>query len=131
MKNLISEFNLEDCVKLKGISNNIIEEYCNCAGLIMTSRYEGFPLALIEAQSCGLPLIAFDCPHGPSEIINEGKNGFLIPMGDYKQLIEKICRLANDLDLRKAFSANAFIYSKRYCVDNIISDWEDLFNNLK
>lgn len=59
-----------------GVSGNICCEYLNSSGLIMTSRYEGFPLALIEAQSCGLPIIAFDCPHGPSEIVNNGINGF-------------------------------------------------------
>lgn len=126
----IQRMNLQDCIHLKGTTQDLKKEYLNAAGLIMTSRYEGFPLALIEAQSCGLPIIAFDCNYGPSEIITDDTNGFLIPM-DNKNLMEyRIIELAQNLNLRSAFSIQAKNDSMRFTPSFIIEKWEDLFKSL-
>lgn len=129
LKQLIESLELNKTITLKGVSDDIKKEYLSSSGLIMSSRYEGFPLALIEAQSCGLPIIAFNCLHGPSEIVSDGINGFLIPMQDNKLMARKICELIEKPHLRKSFSNNAKINSLKFSADHIIDEWDNLFKN--
>lgn len=94
---------------------------------VLCSRFEGFGMVLIEAMSCGLPCIAFDCPHGPRTIIKDGVNGFLIPEGDNAQYIEKLELLMSDEKLRKEMSIEAIKTSQRYAPEIIMRQWDDLF----
>lgn len=126
----IQQRNLSSTVKLCGTTKNITDEYYNSSGFVMTSRYEGFPMALIEAATCGLPLVAFDCKTGPKEIIYEGVNGFLIPMGDVKVLAEKICLLIDSQNKRIYMGRNAMELAKEYSIDNIMAHWIQLFEHL-
>lgn len=75
----------------------------------MTSIYEGLPLVLLEAKAWGVPVIAYDCPTGPREIIENGKDGFLIESGDHLGYIQKLNELANDDELYYSFSRNTKI----------------------
>ncbi|EPL1075694.1 glycosyltransferase, partial [Pluralibacter gergoviae] len=120
------ELNIENSVNFLGLVHNIDEYYKNSDILLMTSRYEGLPLVLLEAKSWSLPCIAFDCPTGPSEIISNGKDGFIVPMHDENQFLNKLNKLAKDHDIRNEFSANTFYTSRKFERDNIINLWKSL-----
>ena len=78
----------------------------------------------------GLPCIAFDCPFGPSAIIEDGQNGFLVPDNDIKQLAEKITILIEDSNRRNEFSKAALKKSKEFSVEIVMNQWKSLFENL-
>ena len=113
-----------------GLSQNIIEEYRNAAFLVMSSRYEGLPMVLLEAQAAGLPVVSFACKCGPRDVITDGEDGILIPEGDIAGLAEGMKRLMNDEDLRRTMGAAAFRNSNRYEKERIMTLWENLFHEL-
>lgn len=85
-------------------------------------------LTLLEAQTCGLPVVAFDCPFGPSEIIRNGCDGFLIPNNDIQEFADKVCKLIEDEKLRKEMGYNAIKNSKRFTEDKVMQLWIQLFD---
>jgi glycosyltransferase involved in cell wall biosynthesis len=78
----------------------------------------------------GLPCVAFDCRFGPSAVIDDGVNGFLVPEGDVAGLAEKICRLIEDDKMRQRFSQAALEKSKQFAVDVVMARWKKLFESL-
>jgi glycosyltransferase involved in cell wall biosynthesis len=130
LQKIIDNLHLNNNVFLKGQSNNIAEEYANHYAYIMTSIYEGFGLVLVEAMSCGLPCIAFDCKSGPKEIIENNKNGFIIKAEDNNTMVKRICQLIEDKNLALRMSNNAIIRSKDFDKDKIMNQWKDLFEEL-
>ena len=96
----------------------------------MTSLYEPFGLVLPEAMSCGLPVIAFDCPYGPSDIITDGVDGFLIKNRDIEMFADKVCQLIENEELRRRMGKNGIISSQRYRADVIMPKWISLFEEL-
>ena len=94
----------------------------------MTSRTEGLPMVLLEAQGCGLPIISFNCETGPSDIINDGKDGFLIDNFEIGEMSKKLLELCNDVDKRKEFGWNARKNVERFFPDQIFNKWEALFS---
>lgn len=130
LKHTISDLK-EKNVFLRGKSTQLSEEYLLSSFFVMSSRYEGFPLVLIEASMHGLPLIAYDCIAGPREIILNSENGFLIkPVGDIKRLADAINKMIECQELRNKMGANALERSRLFNVENIMGKWLDLFNNL-
>ena len=123
----IADNHLEKNLFLRGVTDNVKNEYLNSSIYVMTSRYEGFPMVLIEAMSYGLPCVSFDCECGPKEIIAEEKNGFLVPVGDVVALADRIVTLIEDEKLRKAMSVSAKENSKRFDLATIMNQWNDLF----
>ncbi|MGN0195949.1 MAG: glycosyltransferase family 4 protein [Candidatus Cryptobacteroides sp.] len=127
---------LEGKVNLRGVVKDIAAEYQKASALVMSSVHEGFPLALVEASSFGLPLISYDCPTGPSEIITDAlsgaddANGFLVPVGDVEALADRICRVARDRELRVRLGAASKTSSGRFSPEVVISAWEKLFGSL-
>lgn len=102
--NLIKELNLEDKVFLMGAVKNVEEWLFKSSIFVFPSILEGFPNALAEAMCCGLPSISFNCDAGPSDIIKNNKNGFLVDVYDTVNLQNKIELLMNDSNLREEFS---------------------------
>lgn len=130
LETLIREADLEKRVKLKGQRNNIYELYSEYAFLVMTSRYEGFPMVLIEGLACGLPLVSFDIYTGPSEIIKNGENGYLIEKNNYREMANKIMKLINDLQMRKKMSDESKDISAKFNVSEIGLKWIDLLHKM-
>lgn len=130
LEKMIAERHLEACVCLKGTTNVIEHEYQTSYAMVMASRYEGLPMALLEAMTCRLPLVSFDCPCGPSELIREGENGFLVPVGDCNALAERLCRLIEDPALREKMAAASLDYSSQYHTETIMKQWMELFDLL-
>jgi glycosyltransferase involved in cell wall biosynthesis len=113
-------------------STTIIEqEYGSASCFLLTSRFEGFPMVLLEASSFGLPIISFDCETGPSEIIRDGFNGFLVPPHNINLFVEKMIKLQNDHEIFEQFSENIYETSEKYMLNNIIPKWMDLFESFQ
>lgn len=106
---------------------NIMEKYCNSSMLVLTSLYEPFGLVLPEAMSCGLPVVAFDCPYGPADIITDGVDGFLVKNRDINEFANRVCQLIDDKELRVRMGQAAIKSSQRYRADVIMPKWEELF----
>ena len=96
----------------------------------MTSRTEGFPLVLIEAMSCGLPCVAYDCPIGPRSIIKDQINGFLIEDNNPDLFAEKLHLLIENEDLRKQMGKTASESVTAYDLKLIMKQWQTLFESL-
>ena len=130
LRSKIQEFGLEQHVFLKGHVSNIYEIYKEYSLMVMTSRFEGFPMSLIEGLATKLPLISFDIPTGPNEIIDEGVNGFLIKPEDVDEMAYKIIELLSDENKLNTFSEAAFISSEAYSMKSIYNQWASLFISL-
>ena len=110
-------------------TKDVVSAYTSGSIYLMTSRFEGFPMTLIEAQTCGLPIIAFDCPNGPREIIEDGKTGLLIPYNDDKQFVQKLCYLMDHPEVREQMGRAAREAVKRYNKTEIMNRWLRLFTS--
>lgn len=130
LKNQKKQLGLEEKLTIHPATPSINVEYSNSSIFVGTSHFEGFPLVLLEAMQVGLPCVAFDCPFGPSAVIVNEENGYLVPDGDIKQLAKKICILIEDANLRKHFSNAALQQSKNFSVDIVMSKWKALFEEL-
>lgn len=130
LQNEIIAQNSETYIHLKGTCSNITTEYLNSSILILTSRYEGFPMVLLEAMACGIPCIAYNCPFGPQSIITNAQDGFLIDENDKDKMIEKISYLIENEQIRKEIGKNARKSIQKYSQKNIMKKWNDLFNSL-
>ncbi len=128
--NRISDLNMLDQIKLRGVTNDVLSEYSKSAFYVMSSRYEGLPMVLIEAMTCGLPVVSFDCEYGPSEIITNNLDGFLVENGNIVQLAEKICILIEDDALRKKMGKLALQKVKNFSKESIMAQWTELFKSL-
>ena len=95
-----------------------------------TSLYEPFGLVLPEVMSCGIPVVAFDCPYGPREIITDGVDGFLIKDRNVEVFAEKVCQLMCNEELRRKMGQAGVISSKRFSADIIMPQWKSLFDSL-
>ena len=128
---------LEDKVPSLGMNINIhqpteciIDCYRESSVLVSTSLFEPFGLVIPEAMSCGLPVVAFDCPYGPSSIVTDGEDGFLIPNRDIRLFVEKVCLLMEVESLRLKLGKAGSVSSRRYDASNIIHQWKQLFEQL-
>jgi GalNAc-alpha-(1->4)-GalNAc-alpha-(1->3)-diNAcBac-PP-undecaprenol alpha-1,4-N-acetyl-D-galactosaminyltransferase len=121
LERLIKELNAGDKVILTGNQSNVESYFLKSKIFAFTSSSEGFPNVIGEAQCAGLPVIAFDCVAGPSEMIANGGNGFLIPMFDYDMFYSKLKLLMEDSSLREQFGLKAVESIKKYSV-NIIGE---------
>lgn len=110
---------------------NISEEYAKSSLCVLSSRFEGFSLVLLEAMRHGVPGVSFDCPFGPSEVLEDGKCGFIVPGEDVTALANKLCVLIEDEPLRKQFSTAALERAKIFDVDKIMLRWKKLFEGLQ
>jgi len=131
LKAIIAANALEDHVFIEAPVANIQDKYLESSFYVMTSSFEGLPMVLIEAMTCGLPTISFDCPVGPSEIIKHEEDGFLVDNGNVEELIEKISALITDEKLRVQMGMKARENVKRYHPDTIMKQWAALFDTLK
>ena len=127
---LSEQLGIIDSVFLHPSTADIAEELSKSSIYVMTSRYEGFGLVLIEAMSCGLPCISFDCPYGPRNIIKDKHDGILVKSGDITKLNESIVYLMSDATLRESYGLNALYNVKQYHKDAIMKQWLDLLHNL-
>lgn len=130
LEGMIRKEGLEGIVSVVPPTDNIAQEYLEASLLVLTSRYEGFGLVLTEAHSFGVPTVAFDCKCGPSDIIIDGVNGFLVKEGDIDQLAEKIICLLQDDDMRIHMGKAAKLTSANFSEEKVMAQWVELFNEV-
>lgn len=117
-------------VVLAGRVENMVEEYDAASLFVLSSRYEGLPLALIEAMWCGLPCVSFDCPHGPAELLRDDR-GCLVPAMDVEKLTQQIIYAMTHLQEAKARAERAQEYAyEKYSEANIMPQWVQLIENI-
>lgn len=126
----IEERNLGDSIVLNEPTSNIMEKYLESSICVLSSRYEGFSLVILEAMACGVPVVSFDCPHGPRNIIHDEEDGLLIEYLNIQELANGICRLINDNHLRKRFGKSARTNILRFSKESIMQQWVNLFSNM-
>ncbi|SKB37023.1 glycosyltransferase family 4 protein [Macellibacteroides fermentans] len=127
---LINTLQINDSVEIKPPTQNIELEYINSSIYIMTSRYEGMPMVLIEAMACGLPVVSFACQSGPSDIISNGIDGYLVENRNEEQLIQKLEELITNNHLRKEMGKNAIKKSMNFDQSYIMEKWIKLINTM-
>ena len=126
LKNQAKRLGIESKVFFPGRVMNPFSILSRCDLFVLSSRYEGFPNALLEAMVCGLPPVSFDCPSGPGEIIKHGVNGLLVPPGDVKALEESLYVLMQDGGLRSNLGKEAIKVRKRFAIDKIMKQWNKI-----
>lgn len=133
----VEQRELEDLARSSGMNivvNSPIEHIFDCyresSIMVSTSLFEPFGLVIPEAMSCGLPVVAYDCPYGPANLIMDGENGFLIKCGNMDAFAEKVCLLMNSLELRKKMGIAGTITSRNYEPSHIMPLWIDFFHQL-
>ena len=131
LNDMIEEYHLCDSIIIHKPTDNIYAEYMNSSFYVLSSKSEGFGLVLIEAMSCGVPCISFDCPHGPSEIISHGEDGIIVPLGNISELAKSIEWMITNKRGREAMSNTARTNARKYHENTIMPRWIELFNKVK
>lgn len=131
LEKLIEDLNMKSCISIHAPNIDVKRLYQDSSIFAFSSRYEGFGLVLVEAMSCGIPVVSFDCKCGPKDIILDNYNGLLVPENDVQSMAMALLKLISDENLRKQLGYNALLSSDKYTVDNIMSIWNSLFLSLK
>jgi glycosyltransferase involved in cell wall biosynthesis len=126
----VAEHGLERVVDLAGPCADLPGEMEQASIYALSSRFEGFPLVLLEAMGKGMAVVAFDCPTGPRDIIDDHRNGILVPPRDVEALAAGLLELIEDDDLRRRCGPAAAETAKQYTIDAVGPRWEALFREL-
>lgn len=130
LQQMIDKAELQNTVCLNRPTKQIGEEYVKSDLLVMSSNYEGFPMVMIEAMACGLPVVSFDYKCGPKDIIQPGINGLLVPNGDIQALADAMMKVMEDEAYRKMLSQNARKVVDTYSEQAVMSQWIRLFTSI-
>ena len=128
---LIHQSSLDDVVIVHQPSKDIMNRYLESSIFLLTSRFEGLPMVLIEAMACGLPIVSFDCPWGPADIIKNGEDGFLVDYLNTDEAAHRVCQLIENPIMRKKMGAQARNNIQRYNRDIVMKHWINLFKSLR
>lgn len=111
-------------------TRDIEKEFLESSVFVLSSRFEGFGMVIIEAMACGLPVVSFDCPHGPADIITHGTDGFLARNGDTEELSRYLSLLMGDITLRQQFGISGRETARQFLPQTVVKQWDDLFKSL-
>ena len=131
LRELIDRKHLGDHVRLMGFTTQLSRELSVGSIYAMSSRFEGFPMVLLEAMACGLPVVSYDCPSGPRQIIDHGTDGLLIANGGKDALTSGLLDLIDDEGRRAAMAAAALDKSRSYTTPALAQRWMELFTRLR
>jgi glycosyltransferase involved in cell wall biosynthesis len=129
-RGLIEQYGLEDSVTIEGPAEDIGADMAEAAVFVLSSRFEGFPLILLEAMSKGMGVVSFDCPTGPADIVDDHRNGLLVPHEDVEGLARAIREIVEDEELRRRMAGAAVETAQEYTIEAIGPLWEELLAEL-
>jgi glycosyltransferase involved in cell wall biosynthesis len=127
---LIDQHGLGEHVTLPGRTDRLEKELAESSVYVLSSRFEGLPMVMIEAMTHALPVVAFDCPTGPKDVLTDGVNGVLVPPRDVDGLAAALNRMIGDRELRVRMGKAAATASRAYGPETVMPLWEDLFSEL-
>jgi glycosyltransferase involved in cell wall biosynthesis len=130
LRRMIVDRDLSDHVHLMGRTTRLGHEFSRASIFALSSRFEGFGMVIVEAMSKGLPVVSFDCPRGPSEIIDDGRSGLLVPNGDVDALAAALIALIDDEPARRRMGDAALATAARYDGEAIGRMWDELIDGL-
>ncbi|MEV4751342.1 glycosyltransferase family 4 protein [Streptosporangium sp. NPDC049248] len=130
LRALLKEHRLGDNVTLMGRTDRLDEELARASFYVLSSRFEGLPMVMIEAMTHGLPVVAFDCPTGPADVLTPEVDGLLVPSRDVDALAAAMIRLIEDRELRRRMGAAAAVAAHDYTPEVVMPLWEKLFAEL-
>ena len=122
----IDSFGLQETIKLRGTCADMTDKYAQYSLHLMTSRYEGQGIVLIEAQAAGLPSVVFNYEYGAADIVTDGVNGFLVPQGDTRTFTERLAEMMDSEAMRAQFGTKAKETAKAFFTENIMWKWQKL-----
>lgn len=129
LKTLLKKTQMEAFVHLIGFKENVYFYIKNAKFLVLSSLYEGFPMAILESLSLGRPVISFDCPTGPSEMITDGENGFLVENQNFEALTSKMNTFAQDEVLYRKCCDNAKASVSQFETNEVAKKWLQLLQD--
>lgn len=127
MRELIAQHGLESSALICGTTTQVREELMRSSVFALSSDFEGLPVVVAEAMTCGVPCVSYDCGPGIRELITDGVDGLVTPAHDPKGLAEGLCRLIEDEELRRRLGAAAQESVRRFEPERVFADWERLF----
>ena len=120
---MINGYGLSKSIIINRPVSNIHDKYLTSSGLLLSSHYEGLPMVLLEAMSCGLPVVSFNCQCGPADVIENGINGFLVEDGDVSVFADCIKQLIENEKMRSDMGLNAYEISRRFNKEVVMNCW--------
>lgn len=130
LKALVRKLKIGDKVIFKGFTDNPLEVFAGATATVLSSWFEGFPLVLNEAMGVGTPFVAYDVNYGPSEVITDGVDGLLVPVGDIDALADAMVRVLSDPDYAAKLGERAKDVDERYSLERWRSEWLGLYRRL-
>ncbi|MDO6499529.1 glycosyltransferase [Photobacterium sanguinicancri] len=127
LKSLCASLNISDSVDFEGFQSDILPYYIGAKATLLTSKYEGFPNVLVESISLGTPVVSFNCPSGPSEIIKNGVNGFLVENLDVNEFTNSLEKIYNENLPKEKVIETANVYH----LDNVIKKYIEVIESIK
>ncbi len=126
----IHDCQLESTILLHEPTDSIMDKYLESSICVLSSRYEGLSMVMLEGMACGVPFVSFDCPHGPRNVIRNGEDGILAEYLNVQALADGICKLIEDEELRKQYGKTARKNILRFSREKVMRQWEDLFKTM-
>lgn len=130
LRKKIDRLDLSSRVQLMGHSTTLLDDLADGSIFAMSSRFEGFPMTLLEAMSCGLPAVSFDLRNGPRDAIRHGVDGLVVPDGDVAALAAGLVELIEDPPRRRAYGKAAAQGMARFRIEAIVDEWERMLSDL-
>jgi glycosyltransferase involved in cell wall biosynthesis len=130
LRALIDDFGVGAQVRLMGREKRMGAAMAAASVFALSSRFEGFGMVLVEAMSKGLPVVSFDCPHGPGDIVSDGVDGILVPPEDVGGLAAALLELIEDPDRRRRYGEAALQKARGYAMEAVGSRWDALLGSL-
>ncbi len=127
LESRVRALGLERRIALPGVAGNMNDWYKRASLFVLSSLYEGFPVALLEAMAAGVPVVSFNCDTGPREMIRHGVDGMLVPVGDETALAKAMGALMSDEKLRAEMAGRAIAVRERFSKERVLALWDEAF----
>lgn len=130
LQHKIDSLGLTDFMHLRGVTTDVPSVLRQSSIYVMSSRFEGFPMVLIEAMNQGIPCVSYNCPNGPSDIIQDQINGMLVENQNPDKLVDAICYMIKNPEIRKEMGRKCCDSVDRYSISAVCAKWDKLFYDL-